>query len=61
MPPLDRRERALRAEGATYRGIAERLERWGVPVLRLDTGLLDPDDQLHEVRTALLAQPARDA
>lgn len=56
----DTAKRALRAEGATYRGIAERLERLGVPVLRLDTGLLDPDDQLHEVRTALLAQPARD-
>ncbi len=53
-------QRALNAERATYRGIAERLERLAVPVLRLDTGLLDPDDQLHEVRAALLAQPTRE-
>lgn len=53
-------QRALKAERATYRGIAERLERLGVPVLRLDTGLLDPDDQLHEVRATLFPQPARD-
>jgi hypothetical protein len=50
-------QRALKAEMATYRGIAERLERLGVPVLRLDTGLLEPDDQLHEVHTVLLHQP----
>jgi hypothetical protein len=50
-------QRALAAERATYRGIADRLERLGVPVLRLDTALLDPDDQLHEVRAALLPQP----
>jgi len=48
--------RALDAERATYRGIAARLERLGVPVLRLDTGLLDLDGQLQEVRTALLRQ-----
>jgi hypothetical protein len=51
-------QHALKAESATYRGIADRLERLAVPVLRLNTGLLDPDDQLHEVRAALLHQPA---
>ncbi len=52
--------RALKAEQATYRGIADRLERMAVPVLRLDTGLLDPDNQMRAVRAALLAQPARE-
>jgi hypothetical protein len=56
-PATDTALRMLQGERERCRAIAERLERRGVPVVRLDTGLLEVDDQLHEVRAALFRRP----
>jgi hypothetical protein len=49
--------RLVHAEQERCRGIVEQLERRGVPVIRLDTGRLDVDDELHALRATLFPSP----
>jgi len=50
--------RLLDDERERCRTVAGQLEQRGVIVIRLDTGRLGLDDQLHEVRAALFRRPA---